>query len=59
MAECQDRARDLMVPGYENDAKKMQKVEDTLLTCMSKTVDGHIGMLKPLRDRITAQLKQL
>ena len=59
MNECQDKARDLMKPGYENDARKMAKVEDTLLTCMSKTVDEYIGMLKPMKDRVAAQLKQL
>ena len=57
MAECQDKAKDMMQPGYENDAKKMAKVEDALITCMSKTVDQHIGMLKPLKDRISSQLK--
>ena len=59
MMECQDKAKDLMYPGIENDAKKMGKVEDTLLACMSKTVDTHIGLLKPMRQRLEAQLKQL
>lgn len=58
MQECQDKARDQMVPGYENDAKKIAKVEDTLLTCMSKTVDQHIALLKPMKERIIAQLKK-
>lgn len=56
MQECQDKARDMMKPGYENDAKKMAKVEDTLLSCMNKTVDEYIGMLKPMKERIVAQL---
>jgi hypothetical protein len=59
MQECQDKARDLMVPGYENDAKKMNKVEEALIGCMSKTVDEYIGKLKPMKDRIAAQLKPL
>jgi Skp family chaperone for outer membrane proteins len=59
MMECQDKAKDLMYPGIENDAKKMIKVEDTLLACMSKTVDSHIGLLKPMRQRVEGQLKQL
>jgi hypothetical protein len=58
MAECQDKGRDLMKPGYENDAKKMAAVEGALLSCMAKTVDTHIGMLKPLKDRIATQLKK-
>jgi len=57
MAECQDKARDMMKPGYENDAKQMAKVEDVLLGCISKTVDEYIGKLKPLKERIAAQLK--
>jgi hypothetical protein len=59
MAECQDKARDLMVPGYEKDAKRMQRVEDTLLSCMATTVDQHIQLLKPMKDRIGSALKNL
>jgi len=59
MMDCQDRAKDMMYPGVENDAKKMGKVEDTLLACMSKHVDDHIKMLVPLRKRIDAELKNL
>lgn len=58
MQECQDKARDMMQPGYENDAKKMAKVEDALISCMAKTVDEHIRMLKPMKDRILTQLKK-
>lgn len=58
MMECQDRAKDMMYPGIENDAKKMGQVENQLLKCMSSTVDAHIGLLKPMRQRIEGQLKQ-
>ena len=57
MHECEDKARDMMKPGYENDAKQMAKVEDVLLGCISATVDEYIGKLKPLKERIVAQLK--
>lgn len=57
MHECQDKARDQMQPGYENDAKKMSKVEDVLLSCIGKTVDEYIGKLKPMKDRIKSQIK--
>jgi bacterioferritin (cytochrome b1) len=57
MAECQERARDMLQPGMENDARKMAKVEDTLLQCISKTVDEHISMLQPMQDRIKSALK--
>lgn len=56
MSECQDRARDLMKPGMENDAKQMNKVEDALIGCMSKTVDEYIKLLKPMKERIRVQL---
>ena len=56
MQECQDKARDLMKPGYENDAKKMAQVEDALLHCMSTTVQQQVKLLKPLKDRIIGQL---
>jgi hypothetical protein len=59
MAECQDKARDLMVPGYEKDAKRMQMVEDALLSCMARTVDQHIQLLKPMKDRIASSLKSM
>jgi hypothetical protein len=58
MNECQDKARDMMQPGYENDAKKMDKVEGTLISCISKTVDEYIGMLKPMKDRVAAQINK-
>ena len=58
MSECQYQAQDLMKPGYENDAKLMGRVEDKLLTCMSKTVDTYIAMLQPLKQRAVAELKK-
>jgi hypothetical protein len=57
MQECQEKSRDMMVPGIENDAKKMAKVEDVLINCMSKQVDEHIKLLKPMKERIAAALK--
>jgi hypothetical protein len=57
MSECQEQARDQLAPGMENDAKKMAKVESTLINCMSKTVDDHIKLLKPMEGRIREALK--
>ena len=59
MADCQDQARDLMVPGWEQDAKRTQKVEDALLKCMAKAVDSHSKLLAPMKDRVKQQLKNL
>jgi Eukaryotic protein of unknown function (DUF842) len=57
MQECHDKARDQMKPGAENDAKIMDRVEGTLLQCMQGTVDEYIAKLKPMKERIAAQLK--
>lgn len=59
MQECQNKARDAMVAGYEKDAKKMQKIENVLLECMESTVNEYIQMLKPMKERIASQLKQI
>jgi hypothetical protein len=57
MMDCQDLAKDLMSPGIENNPSKMHKVEESLLNCMSKAVDQHIQLLKPMKKRIAEQLK--
>lgn len=57
MQECQDKARDQMKPGFENDAKLIAKVEDTLLLCLGRTVDEYIAKLTPMKERIASQLK--
>lgn len=57
MHECEDTARDQMRPGFENDAKQMAKVEEALISCVGRTVEEYIGKLKPLKERVRAQLK--
>jgi len=59
MMECQDKARDQISPGMENNARKIAQVEGQLLQCMGKTVDSHIKLLKPMKDRLTGQLKKM
>ena len=59
MADCQDKARDMIKPGQEENPRQIQKVEDALIKCMGKTVDEHIALLKPMKARIIAQLKSL
>jgi Eukaryotic protein of unknown function (DUF842) len=58
MQECQDKARDQMKPGYENDAKLMANVENTLISCIEITVNEYIGKLKPMKERIAAQVRK-
>mmetsp|Transcript_1038 Transcript_1038/g.2685 ORF Transcript_1038/g.2685 Transcript_1038/m.2685 type:complete len:153 (-) Transcript_1038:246-704(-) len=57
MQECQEKARDLMSPGMENDPKKMGKVEEALINCMATQVNEHIKLLKPMKDRISSALR--
>ena len=57
MMDCQDNAKDMISPGMQDNPKQMQKVEDSLLKCMSKVVDQHIALLKPMQKRIISQLK--
>lgn len=58
MTECQDQARDMFRPGMDNDPSKIAKLEESLLQCMSKTVDQHIKLLSPMKQRIESQIKQ-
>jgi hypothetical protein len=57
MQECQEKARDMITPGMENDPKKMATIEQSLINCMSKQVDEHIKLLRPMKDRITSALR--
>jgi hypothetical protein len=59
MMDCQDQARDMIKPGFEDDAAALSKVEDHVLTCMSKTVDTHIKLLRPMQDRIVGEIKKM
>jgi hypothetical protein len=57
MQECQEKSRDLMAPGDQDNPAKMAKVEKAMIDCMSKQVDEHIKLLQPMKQRITAALK--
>ena len=58
MTECQERVRDKITPGMtDNDPTKMAALEQDLLKCMSGQVDEHIKLLKPMKERIIASLK--
>lgn len=59
MMQCNDEASAMITPAVQNDARKMKKVEDTVLNCMSKTVDHHIKQLLPMKQRIEASLKEV
>jgi hypothetical protein len=44
----------MITPGMDSVPKK---VEDELVRCMSQQVDEHIKLLRPMKDRITAALR--
>lgn len=51
MQECQEKARDMITPGTQNDSRAMSRVETALITCMEKQVHEHIQLLKPMKER--------
>lgn len=59
MQECQEKARDLVKPGYENDPNQIAKVEQALISCMSNQVNEHIKLLKPMKDRYVSATREI
>jgi len=49
----------MITPAVQKDARKMKKVEDTVLKCMSKVVDEQVMRLGPMKERIQQGLKQV
>mmetsp|Transcript_12547 Transcript_12547/g.26552 ORF Transcript_12547/g.26552 Transcript_12547/m.26552 type:complete len:154 (-) Transcript_12547:2230-2691(-) len=59
MMQCNDDAQDMMTPGIQNDARRMKKVEDSVVKCISGVVDKNVAALKPMRERIASQIKSI
>lgn len=59
MMQCNDEASAMITPAVQNDARKMQQVEDTVLLCITKTVDHHIKQLSPMKQRMEAAIKEV
>eukprot|EP00979_Chaetoceros_neogracilis_P007477 scaffold1575_cov242-Chaetoceros_neogracile.AAC.2 len=59
MVQCNEEAVAMITPAVQKDARKMKKVEDTVLKCMSRTVDENIKHLGPMKHRIEAGLKEV
>lgn len=57
--QCNDDAQDMMTPGIQNDARRMKKVEDSVIKCISGVVDKNVAALKPMRERIASQIKSI
>jgi len=57
MQECQEKARDMIPPGNNNnDPQALAKIEQGLLSCMETQVNEHIKLLEPMKERITSVL---
>ena len=56
--QCNDDASAMITPDVQGNPHQMKKVEDSVLSCMSKTVDHHIGLLDPMKKRIKSSLGQ-
>lgn len=59
MMSCNDEASAMITPDVQRDARKMKKVEDKVLSCISKAVDDHVKQLGPMKQRIQAAFKQV
>ena len=59
MMQCNDEAQDMMTPDVQNNARKMKKIKDSVLKCISGVVEKNVGALKPMRERIESQIKSL
>ncbi|KAL7541073.1 hypothetical protein ACHAXR_010612 [Thalassiosira sp. AJA248-18] len=56
MGMCNDDAQGMITPDMANDARKMKKVEDSLLKCIEGVVDKSRSGLKPMKQRIESQM---
>ena len=59
MMDCHDQARDMIKPGMQDDPSMVAKIESHAISCMTKTVDSHIKLLRPMKDRIVSEMKKL
>lgn len=57
MQMCNADAQGMVTPDMANDSRKMKRVEDSLLKCIQGAVEKSRGGLKPMRQRIEAQIK--
>jgi len=59
MMKCNDDVSAMITPDVQNDARKMKKIEESALGCISQTVTQHIAMLGPMRNRLTVELSKV
>ena len=56
MMQCNDDAQGMVTPGMQNDARKMKRVEDSLLKCIEGAIKKSREGLKPMRQRIDSHM---
>jgi membrane-associated HD superfamily phosphohydrolase len=58
LMNCNDSFSASITPDIQADPKKIKKLEGNLLQCISSVVDNQIELIKPLKNRIEAQLSK-
>jgi len=56
MHQCQDDAQNMLTPDMQNDTRKMQRLEDSLLKCMEGVISKGRDSLKPMKQRVESQI---
>mmetsp|Transcript_20316 Transcript_20316/g.43528 ORF Transcript_20316/g.43528 Transcript_20316/m.43528 type:complete len:150 (+) Transcript_20316:196-645(+) len=56
MMQCNDDAQGMVTPDMQNDARKMRRVEDSLLKCIEGAVGKSKEGLKPMKQRIEVHM---
>ncbi|KAL7464183.1 hypothetical protein ACHAXS_004523 [Conticribra weissflogii] len=56
MMQCNDDAQGMITPDMQHDARKMQRVEDSLLKCIDGAIKKSRDSLGPMKSRIESQL---
>ncbi|KAL3768783.1 hypothetical protein ACHAWU_006884 [Discostella pseudostelligera] len=54
--QCNDDAQGMVTPDMQHDARKMKKVEDSMLKCIEGVIDKSRGGLKPMKQRIESYI---
>jgi hypothetical protein len=56
MMQCNDDAQGMITPDMQHDARKMKKVEDSMLKCIEGVIEKSRGGLKPMKQRIESYM---
>mmetsp|Transcript_7858 Transcript_7858/g.19502 ORF Transcript_7858/g.19502 Transcript_7858/m.19502 type:complete len:150 (+) Transcript_7858:206-655(+) len=56
MGQCNDDAQGMVTPDMQHDARKMKKVENSLLKCIDNAISKGRDGLKPMKQRIEGHM---